>query len=87
MCRETLEGLFSLSMEVVRYRTYSEHRRKPSATAPNQDPMPSLQWKDMKWSFIRYNPPKVHNFHFSLPNSQWYLHLLLAGDYLSQKYC
>eukprot|EP00752_Nemacystus_decipiens_P002219 g2107.t3 len=56
MCRETLEGVFALSMEVVRYRAYSEHRREPSATAPDQDPIPTLQWKDMKWSFIRGGP-------------------------------
>lgn len=53
MCRETLEGLFALSMEVVKYRAYSEHWREPGALSPDQDPMPSLQWKDMKCSFIR----------------------------------
>lgn len=53
MCRETLEGLFALSMEVVRYRAYSEHWREPDALSPDQDPMPCLQWKDMKCSFLR----------------------------------
>lgn len=53
MCRETLEGLIAMSLEVVKYRAYSEHRREPDASAPHQDPMPSLQWKDMKWSFVR----------------------------------
>lgn len=64
MCRETLEGVFTLSMEVVRYRASSEHRREPSATAPDQDPMPSLQWKDMKWSFIRclLTTLNIHSF-------------------------
>ncbi|CAM9180110.1 unnamed protein product, partial [Hapterophycus canaliculatus] len=56
ICRETLEGLFALSMEVVRYRTYSKHQREPHATAPDQDPMPNLQWTDMKRSFIRGGP-------------------------------
>lgn len=74
MCRETLEGIFALSMEVVRYRAYSEHRREPSATAPDQDPMPSLQWKDMKRSFIRCSPyPNIDSFElatFSLSVSQ-----------------
>ena len=53
MCRETLEGVLALSMEVVSYRVYSEHRKEPDATAPQQDPMPVLQWTDMKWSFVR----------------------------------
>lgn len=53
MCRETLEGVIVLAMEVVMYRKHSEHRRGPDATAPDQDPIPSLQWKDMKWSFVR----------------------------------
>ncbi|CAM9093241.1 unnamed protein product, partial [Laminaria digitata] len=56
MCRETLEGVFALSMEVVSYRKYSEHRREPDATAPQQDPMPTLQWTDMKWGFVRGGP-------------------------------
>ena len=53
MCRETLEGVLALSMEVVSYRVYSEHRKEPDVTAPQQDPMPVLQWTDMKWSFVR----------------------------------
>ena len=52
-CRETLEGILALSMEVVRYRVYSEHYREPDATAPQQDPMPVLQWMDLKRSFVR----------------------------------
>lgn len=59
MCRETLNGIVALSIQVAKYRAYSEHIREPKATAPHQDPMPRLQWKDMKWSFIRYARHRV----------------------------
>eukprot|EP00903_Cladosiphon_okamuranus_P015252 g14094.t3 len=71
ICRETLEGVFALSMEVVQYRAYGEHWREPSATAPDQDPMPNLQWKDMKWSFIR-GGPLLHMAAASIqPMTEW----------------
>lgn len=53
MCRELLENLIAVTMEVVMYRAFSEHWQEPDALAPNQDPMPSAQWTDMKRSFIR----------------------------------
>ncbi|CAM9137868.1 unnamed protein product [Ectocarpus sp. 4 AP-2014] len=71
MCRETLEGLFALSMEVVRYRAYSEHRREPGALSPDQDPMPSLQWKDMKCSFIRGGPLLHMGTTVTEPAKEW----------------
>ncbi|CAM9201758.1 unnamed protein product [Ectocarpus fasciculatus] len=71
MCRETLEGLFALSMEVVRYRAYSEHWREPGALSPDQDPMPSLQWKDMKCSFIRGGPLLHMGTSITEPAKEW----------------
>ncbi|CAB1113052.1 unnamed protein product [Ectocarpus sp. CCAP 1310/34] len=71
MCRETLEGLFALSMEVVRYRAYNEHRREPGALSPDQDPMPSLHWKDMKCSFIRGGPLLHMGTTVTEPAKEW----------------
>jgi len=54
ICRETLDGLIALSLEVVAYRAYSRHRREPDTTSPTEDLMPCLQWIDMKRTFVRY---------------------------------
>lgn len=54
ICRETLDSIVALSMEVVLFRNYSEHTREPDATAAEQDPMPRRLWMDMKWTFSRH---------------------------------
>lgn len=54
LCRETLDGLIALSLEVVGYRAYSNHQGEPDAASPTQDLLPCLQWIDMKRTFVRY---------------------------------
>lgn len=51
ICREILDGLVALSIQVAVYRVYSDLGK---STVHGQDPIPYPQWIDMKRSFVRY---------------------------------